>query len=220
MSSPGPQESQESQEPQEPEEDVYYRRHDDDIDEDVVISNGLSLLHTDYALENTESYTVGGLHPVHIGDYLGHGRYHVLHKLGYGGYSTVWLCRDMAYLPSFYVAVKILSADSLLDDCPELLLDRLRMTGLRNRHLPFSRYICFHINHFIFRGPNGIHQCFVYPLLGPKVSLGVFFGAPNLDQILRDICRNITEAVAFIHAGAVCHGGRLILFPLSPAVQV
>ncbi len=41
-----------------------------------------------------EDYRPGGLHPVHLGDVLGSGRYRVSRKLGYGAFSTVWLARD------------------------------------------------------------------------------------------------------------------------------
>ena len=43
-------------------------------------------------------YRYGGYHPVHLGDLLKNGRYKIIHKLGYGGYggySTVWLARDL-----------------------------------------------------------------------------------------------------------------------------
>lgn len=39
-------------------------------------------------------YRQGGYHPVTLGQYLKAGRYKVLHKLGWGGYSTVWAARD------------------------------------------------------------------------------------------------------------------------------
>jgi len=44
--------------------------------------------------EPLHRYHKGGYHPVHLGDYLSDGRYKVLHKLGWGGYSTVWAARD------------------------------------------------------------------------------------------------------------------------------
>ena len=44
--------------------------------------------------ETSARYVPGGYHPVHIGDiYLE--RYRVIHKLGYGVDSTVWLARDL-----------------------------------------------------------------------------------------------------------------------------
>ena len=37
---------------------------------------------------------VGGYHPVQIGDLL-NGKYHVVRKLGWGHFSTVWLGWDI-----------------------------------------------------------------------------------------------------------------------------
>lgn len=43
--------------------------------------------------EGIRVYRPGGFHPVYVGDVY-QDRYEVLSKLGYGGYSTVWLVRD------------------------------------------------------------------------------------------------------------------------------
>lgn len=42
-------------------------------------------------------YRQGGYHPTHIGDVLKDGRYKITHKLGWGGYATVWLAEDQVY---------------------------------------------------------------------------------------------------------------------------
>ena len=44
--------------------------------------------------EDSGDYCVGGYHPVKIGD-LFHDRYHVVRKLGWGHFSTVWLSWDL-----------------------------------------------------------------------------------------------------------------------------
>jgi hypothetical protein len=44
--------------------------------------------------ESLEKYKPGGYHPIMIGDIL-HKRYRVVDKLGFGGYSTVWLAHDI-----------------------------------------------------------------------------------------------------------------------------
>lgn len=49
-------------------------------------------------------YEPGGYHPIDIGDVL-QSRYRVVHKLGWGGSSIVWLCRDDQ--SRMYVAVKV-----------------------------------------------------------------------------------------------------------------
>jgi serine/threonine-protein kinase SRPK3 len=45
-------------------------------------------------VESPHSYRPGGYCPVHLGD-LYCQRYRVIHKLGFGTYSTVWLARDL-----------------------------------------------------------------------------------------------------------------------------
>jgi hypothetical protein len=44
--------------------------------------------------ERVKIYRPGGYLPVHIGDLFKDGRYEVIHKLGKGAFSTVWLVRD------------------------------------------------------------------------------------------------------------------------------
>lgn len=41
--------------------------------------------------ENPDDYCVGGYHPVNIGDVFNK-QYYVIRKLGWGYFSTVWLC--------------------------------------------------------------------------------------------------------------------------------
>lgn len=46
--------------------------------------------------EPLHRYRAGGYHPVHLGDELKENRYRIIHKLGWGAYSTVWLAMDQA----------------------------------------------------------------------------------------------------------------------------
>ena len=59
-------------------------------------------------LEVFENYTIEGYHPTKIGDTFHRDRYQVVHKLGFGGYSTIWLAR-VKHLQR-YVSLKILVA--------------------------------------------------------------------------------------------------------------
>lgn len=52
------------------------------------------LLHTQEELSN---YQPGGFHPVRLDDTFKDCRYKIRHKLGWGGYSTVWLAKDKMY---------------------------------------------------------------------------------------------------------------------------
>lgn len=46
-------------------------------------------------VEDVRQYVPGGYHPVDIGDIMDNGpvTYTVMHKLGHGGFSTVWLVK-------------------------------------------------------------------------------------------------------------------------------
>jgi serine/threonine-protein kinase SRPK3 len=44
--------------------------------------------------ENVLKYRKGGFHPTCIGDEFNDGRYVIRMKLGWGGFSTVWLAAD------------------------------------------------------------------------------------------------------------------------------
>jgi hypothetical protein len=50
--------------------------------------------------EDPDNYYGGRYFPVKLGDTFKSGRYRVIHKLGWGGFATVWLARDMQYAMS------------------------------------------------------------------------------------------------------------------------
>jgi serine/threonine-protein kinase SRPK3 len=62
--------------------------------------------------ENVLNYRPGGYHPVVLGDTLKDGRYKIHHKLGYGGFSTVWVARDSKYVVTL-LTIAFNCADSL-----------------------------------------------------------------------------------------------------------
>lgn len=47
-----------------------------------------------YTQESLSKYQPGGYHPVNLGDTFKNDRYKIHHKLGWGGFSTVWLAKD------------------------------------------------------------------------------------------------------------------------------
>lgn len=171
-------------------------------------TNGLHIEGNPFALEHLYDYEAGGHHPIQIGDALDNGRYRVIHKLGSGGYANAWLCLDLAAPTPKYVALKILMAEASTEDCRELLCaEQLKSLMVADETGP----ICAPLRHFETYGPNGSHLCFVYPVLGPKVSSGLLNSAENPDRTLREICHGVVTALALLHSLGVCHGGQIPL---------
>jgi serine/threonine-protein kinase SRPK3 len=107
-------------------------------------------------VENINFYRVGGYHPVHLHDSLNDGQYRVIDKLGYGGYSTVWLCRDTTAASPRYVAVKIIKGGQSGKECRELIMSNaLKARGIDND--PWGEHICLPLGQFELEGPYGTH---------------------------------------------------------------
>lgn len=156
-------------------------------------------------MEKLVSYQPGGHHPIHLGDELYNGRFRVIHKLGYGGSSIVWLCRDQSQSNPTYVAVKILVAHLQEAECREL-----RVFQDQNLHHQ-SRYFCFPKEHFTSESPNGTHLCLVLPVLGPTVNHAAWIFNKERDAdgiMLRQVSRSLVEAVASLHRYGICHAGK------------
>ncbi|KAM7195418.1 Protein kinase-like domain containing protein [Rhypophila sp. PSN 637] len=182
---------------------------DDDLDTDNEDGDGDEF--EDVWAEDEQDYRPGGLHPVHLGDCLGpEGRYRVVHKLGFGGHGTVWLCHDR--IESRWRAVKILSADlGGPEKCKELetankLLSRLDLEPESGLHSLLERHhIALPVDHFTIDGPHGTHLALVYPLLGSSAGYAFELCGPHT-ELLKDICFQLVNAMDFLHRIGRCHG--------------
>lgn len=152
-------------------------------------------------LEPLEEYQEGGYHPVHLGDTLGaSGQYRVIHKLGNGGFGTVWLCRDLQ--GPGYVAVKVMVGDVAPEDLPDLALAKL------DRSAPGAEHIAIPLDSFSVKGPNGVHQCIVLPVLGPCISPRLWLSLKDPAPVLRGMAYQSALAMSYLHKLGLCHGGK------------
>lgn len=96
---------------------------------------------------------------MHIGDRFGsHNRYQVVHKLGFGGHSTIWLVRDE--FQGRYVELKITIASDTTSSQEIHILLRLRESfcdTAEMKHFPFPNLL----DSFTHNGPNDSHECLV-----------------------------------------------------------
>lgn len=108
-----------------------------------------------------------------------------------------------------WVALKIKTANS--DDSRELSnLEYL------NRHSVgdlSASYIIQLLDSFEHEGPNGVHQCLVFELLGPSVKHVINDYSEVRDklepEIILRISRQLMIAVGFLNSSGICHGGML-----------
>ncbi|KAI1079312.1 kinase-like protein [Whalleya microplaca] len=149
-------------------------------------------------------YNKGGHHPVNLGDVLG-GRFDVVHKLGNGGFSIVWLCRDTE--SNKWRAVKIMSADHSGQVADQKIYDHLQshasLEEIEEDHIAMPLEL------FWIDGPNGRHCCLVMPVFGWSASTWRLFQNDDEDQTgidSQDVCHQVIQGLRFLHGLGICHG--------------
>lgn len=154
-------------------------------------------------MERLEKYHISGYHPIAIGDTLKDGRYQIVDKLGYGGYSTIWIAQDRD-APSKYVAVKVCISDSTITSQENEINQRLLHSDDHRASM-----ILPILDEFVLDGPNGQHSCIVTPPV--RMSIAASKSATHGYNIFplptaRAIAAQLAQVVAFCHAQGVVHG--------------
>ena len=163
--------------------------------------------------QHPSKYSPGGFCPIELGDRIAN-RFIVLHKLGYGGFATVWLVRDEEQRHSRYVALKVVSADWSQDAMLQSteVVDPLRDYERDNGS---PGLFGLELERLFHTSRNGDHLCQVFPVLGPAlVSLNTsdFRLYPSF---VRAFAQQLAHAMDTMHALGVCHGGKPLLTPES-----
>ncbi|KAM7358028.1 serine-arginine protein kinase at 79D isoform 5-T5 [Cochliomyia hominivorax] len=158
-----------------------------------------SLYGSDEEQEDVAQYCRGGYHPVVIGDIFDN-RFRVVRKLGWGHFSTVWLCRDLK--EEKYVALKVVkSAPHYI----ETAADEIRLLEAIRDADPLDvkrERIVRLLNHFTVRGVNGVHTCLVFEALG--CSLYKLIVKNNYQGLavaqVRNIIKQVLEGLDYLHS--------------------
>lgn len=150
-------------------------------------------------VERLERYQPGGYYPALIGDMF-KDRYRIVHKLGQGTYSTVWLARDEQQ--AVYVAVKIGTGDSPSSEADVLcaITDTCQADCSGRAMIPLIH------DRFEIQSPNGSHKCYVTPPAQSSVAAASFSSFFDLDTA-RALASELVLAIAYTHARGFVHGG-------------
>ena len=120
--------------------------------------------------EEASEYKSGGYHPVKIGE-IYYSRYKILQKIGYGHFSTVWLCEDLN--TNTKVALKIQKSannytDAAMDEIDIVSKIHRNSANPKWQHGEETHVIRI-LHHFMHRGPYGNHVCLVFEMLGANL---------------------------------------------------
>ncbi|XP_064106521.1 SRSF protein kinase 1-like isoform X7 [Macrobrachium nipponense] len=149
--------------------------------------------------EDPFDYCKGGYHPVKIGD-LFYNRYHVIRKLGWGHFSTVWLCWDLQ--AKRFVALKVVKSASHYTETALDEIKLLKCVRESDENDPKRDKTVQLLDDFKISGVNGTHVCMVFEVLGHNLLKFIirsnYQGIP-LGNVKR-IIRQVLEALDYLHA--------------------
>lgn len=151
-------------------------------------------------IEDVEKYRPGGYHPVDLNDILDN-KYRIVHKLGYGGFATIWLALDL--FSEQYVALKILISEASNKELA--FFNYLEKMG------HYHRNIVRLLRSFIIKGPNGTHQCLVLDAVGPSLREVAKNHRRPFETRIHDIVQETIQGLLHMHHIGLCHGGKASL---------
>ncbi|KAF5698875.1 cmgc kinase [Fusarium mundagurra] len=159
------------------------------------------------ACEPIERYEEGLYYPVCIGEVL-IDRYRVEHKLGHGGFSTVWMAHDM--LSNNNVALKIMSPG------PSGEREYTAQTMIASTVQDTSRLLTYRDTFLLPGAPQTYHRVLVFPLLGPSLQTYASFMSI---ATRRSSAKQLLHAIKALHDAGVVHrdiNSANVLYGLAP----
>jgi len=166
---------------------------DDEEEEEEILGSD------DDEQEDPKDYVKGGYHPVKIGD-LFHNRYHVVRKLGWGHFSTVWLCWDLN--DKKFVALKVVKSAAHYTETALDEIKLLKCVRESDEMDPYRERCVQLLDDFKISGVNGTHVCMVFEVLGHNLLKFIirsnYQGIPLYNVKL--IMKQVFEGLHYLHS--------------------
>uniref|UniRef100_A0A3B5RA13 non-specific serine/threonine protein kinase n=1 Tax=Xiphophorus maculatus TaxID=8083 RepID=A0A3B5RA13_XIPMA len=148
--------------------------------------------------EDPNDYCKGGYHHVKVGD-LYNGKYHVIRKLGWGHFSTVWLAWDIQV--KRFVAMKVVKS---AEHYTETAVDEIKLLrSVRNSDPddPKREMVVQLLDDFKISGVNGTHVCMVFEVLGHHLLKWIiksnYQGLPL--PCVKSIIKQVLQGLDYLH---------------------
>lgn len=134
-----------------------------------------------------------------VGETFKNGRYTVTRKLGWGHFSTVWLSRDNT--TGKHVALKVVRSAA---HYTETAIDEIKLLNkivqAKPDH-PGRKHVVSLLDFFEHKGPNGVHVCMVFEVLGENL-LGLIKrwnhrGIPT--PLVKQITKQVLLGLDYLH---------------------
>ncbi|RPD55439.1 putative CDK4/6 [Lentinus tigrinus ALCF2SS1-7] len=146
--------------------------------------------------ESLPWYDPRDFYPVRIGDVF-QSRYQVIGKLGYGGYSTVWLCRDL--MEHSYVTVKVCSQETSPVKREIAAYEYLRDLP-KTKHYG-RQYIRTSLDQFELPATNGSSLCLVLKPMAE--SVWSYRQGRRLPELMfKNVLHHVLNALDYLHRHA------------------
>lgn len=148
--------------------------------------------------EEPEDYCEGGYHPIKIGDIYNH-KYEIIRKIGWGHFSTVWLCFDR--FSRRYVALKVVKSEEKYTETARDEIKILRSILNGDPKDPNRNKIVQLLDEFKISGMHGVHVCMVMEVLGCnllKLITGSGYEGIPLENV-KLIIRQLLEGLDYLH---------------------
>lgn len=149
--------------------------------------------------EDLKDYVPGGYHMCYIGECYKGNKYTLVRKLGWGHFLTVWMARDND--KHSHVAMKIVRlakhyTDTAVDEIR--LLEKVTHSDV---HHPGHEHVIQLLDTFTHEGPNGVHVCMVFEVLGENLlSLIRRYKHKGIPVVfVKQIAKQLLLALDFLH---------------------